>query len=253
MLASTLPVQWLLPLLGWRGLFAALAAALLASMALIVRLVPADPAPAAHPGAAGSYGPILRHPMFRRLAPLAVLQYGGLIAVQSLWAGPWLTSVAGRSPAGAAAGLFAINLSMLGAYLGWGALMPRLNARGVQPLAVVRAGVPLALALLAAAVAAGPAAGAAHWAAWCVVGSCMSISQPALAHAFAPAQAGRALSAYNLLIFTGVFGVQWGVGLGIDGLRAAGLADGAAFRGAFAGYGLLCTLAYGWFVWRGRA
>ena len=49
---------------------------------------------------------ILRHPLFLRLAPLALFQYGGLIAVQALWAGPWLTQVGGRTPAEAAAGLF---------------------------------------------------------------------------------------------------------------------------------------------------
>ena len=52
--------------------------------------------------------------------------------------------------------------------------------------------------------------------------TCMSLSQPALAQAFAAAQAGRALSAYNLLIFGGVFCVQWGIGLAIDALQAAG-------------------------------
>ena len=259
MLASTLPVQWLLPVLGWRGLFWGLALALAAAMALIAWLVPPDdhlgdrrPAAAAA-AAGGGYGPILRHPMFLRLAPLAVLQYGGLIAVQSLWAGPWLTTVAGLNAVQAAAGLFGINLAMLCAYLAWGAVMPRLAARGVEPLAVVRAGVPLALVLLATAVWRGPEAGAAHWAAWCVAGSCMSISQPALAHAFAPAQAGRALSAYNLLIFAGVFGVQWGVGLGVDALQDGGAGPVAAFRISFGGLGLLCAAAYGWFLARGRA
>jgi predicted MFS family arabinose efflux permease len=256
MVASTLPVQGLLPVLGWRGLFAGLALALAAAMALIVWLVPRDDPCGGVPhdaAAGGGYGPILRHPMFLRLAPLAVLQYGGLIAVQSLWAGPWLTTVAGLSAERAAAGLFAINLAMLFAYLAWGTVMPRLAARGVPPLTVVRAGVPLALALLAGAVWRGPDAGAAHWAAWCVAGSCLSISQPALAQAFAPAQAGRALSAYNLLIFVGVFGVQWSVGLGVDALVEGGAAQATAFRIAFGGLGLLCALAYAWFLWRGRA
>ena len=42
MLASTLPVQWLLPLLGWRGLFVAVALCLAVAMAGVAWLVPRD-------------------------------------------------------------------------------------------------------------------------------------------------------------------------------------------------------------------
>jgi hypothetical protein len=40
--------------------------------------------------------------------------------------------------------------------------------------------------------------------------------------AFPSALAGRALSAYNLVIFIGVFVVQWGIGLLVDAFRALG-------------------------------
>jgi MFS family permease len=258
MLASTLPVQWLLPHLGWRGLFWVLALALAGSMALMLWLVPRDAALAGDEPAAsgdgggdvGGYGPILRHPLFLRLAPLAFVQYGGLIAVQALWAGPWLTTVGGRTPAEAAAGLFAINLSMLLTFLTWGAVMPRLAARGITALQILRWGMPAVLLLLAHNVWAGPDAGPAAWAAWCVSCTCLSLSQPALGQAFPPAQAGRALSAYNLVIFGGVFAVQWGLGLAIDALQAAGGTPVTAFRIAFAGFGGLCALAYAWFLAR---
>lgn len=253
MLASTLPVQWLLPLMGWRGLFWAVAVALAVSMAVMMRLVPQDAAPvpsATSSAAPAGYREILRHPLFLRLAPLALFQYGGLIAVQALWAGPWLTQVGGRTPAEAAAGLFAINAAMLLTFLAWGAVMPRLVARGVNALQVLRWGMPLPLLLLAHNVWAGADAGPWAWAAWCVSCTCMSISQPALAQVFPTAQAGRALSAYNLVIFGGVFAVQWGIGLAVDALQAAGWAEPAAFRAAFGGFGLGCALAYAWFLWR---
>ena len=251
MVASTLPVQWLLPLLGWRGLFVALALALAVSMAVMLWLVPRDEPAAPGPAQTGSgYGAIVRHPMFLRLAPLAFLQYGGMIAVQALWAGPWLTQVAGWSPQAAAGGLFGINLAMLFAFLTWGAVMPRLAARGVHALGVLAWGMPLVLVLMAGIVWAGPAAGAAAWAAWCVASTCVSLSQPAVGQAFPAAQAGRALSAYNLVIFSGVFAVQWGIGLAIDALQAAGLAPVPAFQVAFGIYGVLCALSYAWFWWR---
>ena len=209
MLASTLPVQWLLPVLGWRGLFWAVAALLMVGIVLIAWLVPPDPVGESVPGQSNaSYRDIVSAAIFVRMAPLGFFLYGGMIAVQSLWAGPWLTRVVGQSAGQAAQGLFAINLSMLVAFLTWGALMPRLARKGVEAAALMTWGVPLALAVLALNVWLGSAAGAAHWALWCVTCTFVSVSQPAVGAAFPAHLAGRALSAFNLVIFSGVFCVQ---------------------------------------------
>jgi MFS family permease len=263
MLASTLPVQWLLPALGWRGLFWALAAALVLAMGAIAAGVPRDPARAPAPDESGPasgaaaqavrYADIVRHPLFVRMAPLGFFVYGGLIAVQALWAGPWLTRVSGQSPLQAAGGLFAINLAMLGTFFMWGVLMPRLVRRGIGAPRIMAWGLPLPLMLLAFIVGLGPSADALHWALWCMACTFVSVSQPAVGAAFPTEQAGRALSAFNLVIFGGVFCIQWGIGLLVDALRAAGVAEVAAFRAAFALFGLACLLAYLWFLWHGRS
>jgi predicted MFS family arabinose efflux permease len=253
MLGSTLPVQWLLPSIGWRGLFWLVAGLLLLAMALIAWLVPRDETPAAPPRVPASqegYAAIFCQPYFVSLMPLAFVLYGGLIAVQSLWAGPWLTVVAGRTAQEAAQGLFVINLAMLCAFFAWGAAMPALRRRGVGVDTLITLGVPLALALLALAVVLGAAAGSALWAAWCVACTFVSLSQPAVAQAFPPHAAGRALTAFNLVIFAGVFCVQWGIGLAIDALTALGWPRSEAFRAAFGGFGGCAAAAYGWFVWR---
>jgi predicted MFS family arabinose efflux permease len=256
MLASTLPVQWLLPVFGWRGLFWAVAGLLAGATLLIAWIVPRD---AVHSSAAPSvelgYRAIFRHPYFVRLTPLAFFVYGGLVAVQSLWAGPWLTEVGGRSASGAAQGLFVINLSMLVAFFGWGVAMPQLARRGWQVDRLIALGMPVSLLLLVGAVILGPLAGAAWWATWCVSCTFVSLSQPAVAQAFPPAAAGRALSAFNLVIFLGVFCVQWGIGLAIDALAALGWPRAAAFQAAFGLFALACTGSYAWFLWcsRGRA
>jgi len=254
MLASTLPVQWLLPVVGWRGLFWIVAGLLALATTLIAWAVPHDePARPASDGAVFGYREIFGHHYFQRLAPLGFFAYGGLVAVQSLWAGPWLTEVAANSPAGAARGLFAINLSMLCAFFGWGMAMPHLTSRGWPVDRLIAMGVPLSLLLLFGAVALGPRAGAAWWAAWCVSCTFMALSQPAVAQAFPAAAAGRALSAFNLVIFLGVFCVQWGIGLAIDALLALGLARMRAFQVAFALFAFGCSLSYLWFLWRARA
>ena len=249
MVASTLPVQMLLPLTGWRGLFVALAALLLLAMLLIARFAPSS-APVSVSSAQGRYRDIMRHPMFVAMAPLGFFNYGGLIAMQSLWAGPWLTQVAGATPAQAATGLFGINLAMLLAFMSWGVVMPRAVRRGLHARHVITWGLPFSMLMLALIVAQGDRAGAWHWAAWCVLSSCVTLSQPAVGQAFAPAWAGRALSAFNLLIFAGVFCLQWGVGMLIDMLGAWGWTRRASFQGAIGAFGLCCVLAQGWFLWR---
>lgn len=254
MVASTLPVQLLLPYLGWRGLFWVLAGLLLGAAGLIVLLVPRDRLGAAdgalaHPtGHAISYAAIARHPLFVAMAPLGFVVYGGMIAVQSLWAGPWLTRVAQQSAGEAAQGLFVINLSMLMAFLGWGALMPRLARKGIDASRLMAWGLPLPLLVLVANVWLGSDAGWGHWALWCVACTFVSVSQPAVGAAFPPEQAGRALSAFNLVIFSGVFCVQWGIGLFVDALQGWGWAESNALRAAFAGLAAGGALAYAWFV-----
>jgi predicted MFS family arabinose efflux permease len=251
MLASTLPVQWLLPVWGWRGLFWTLAALLLVAMAVIAFVVPRDekpaaPPPGAQPGA--GYRAIVLHPAFVRNAPAGFFIYGGLIAVQTLWAGPWLTRVAGLSPQQGAAGLFVINLSMLFAFMAWGAVMPRLVQRGWRAHSIMVGGLPACLFLMAWIVLSPEPAGAWTWAAWCVSCTFVSLGQPSVGQAFPKELAGRALSAFNLVIFVGVFAVQWLVGLGIDLGRAMGLSEGAAFRVTLAVFLGCCMLAYAWLV-----
>lgn len=249
MVASTLPVQLLLPLWGWRGLFWAVAGLLVVGMGFIAWLVPRDPAPEARAGEVpGGYAAIARHPLFVAMAPLGFVVYGGMIAVQSLWAGPWLTRVAQQSAAQAAQGLLVINLSMLVAFLGWGAAMPRLARKGIDAPRLMAWGLPLSLLMLVLNVWLGSGAGAWHWALWCVACTFVSVSQPAVGAAFPPQQAGRALSAFNLVIFAGVFCVQWGMGLLVDALQRWGLAEADALRAAFAALAGCGALAYGWFL-----
>jgi predicted MFS family arabinose efflux permease len=249
MLASTLPVQWLLPLIGWRGLFWAAAAMLMVSMVLILRVVPADPVFTPSPAhAQGGYRAIFRHPLFVRLAPLGFFLYGGLVAVQALWAGPWLTRVAGWTASSAATGLFFINLGMLFTFMAWGSVMPRLIRRGLGAERLMVWGLPLSLVALALIVLVGSGAGAAHWALWCMLSTFVSLSQPAVGQAFPAAQAGRALSAFNLVIFSGVFCVQWGIGLLVDALKGWGWGEALAFQTAFGVFWGCCVGAYAWFL-----
>jgi MFS family permease len=252
MVASTVPVQWLLPLWGWRGPFWGLAVLLLVAAAGLFARLPCQNAGVAASGGtrpAASYLAIARSPEFLRVAPMALVLYGGVIATQTLWAGPWLTQVAGWSAAAAGRGLLLINLGMLLAFLSWGSVMPLLTRKGIGVDRLMAWGVPMSLLLLVWIVALGPDAGAVHWMLWCVSTSVVTLSQPALAQAFPPHMAGRALSAFNLVVFAGVFGLQWGLGALIDVLRLWGFGVVDAYRLAWAGFLVLGLLSYLWFLW----
>lgn len=266
MVASTLPVQWMLPLFGWRPLFWGIAALLVLAMAAIAWRVPRWEAAPGHPAPqaaaagntagngppdSGGYAEIWRHPYFRRLVPLGFFSYGGLVAMQTLWAGPWMVKVAGYTPLEAATGLFWINASMLCAFWLWGMLNPWLARRGLEATRLIAWGLPASFVFLAIIVIAENALGAGTtvlFALFCVSCTFVTMSQPAIAMAFPSAFAGRALSAYNLVVFVGVFVVQWGIGLLIDGLRAAGWGEIAAFRGAWTVFLACCMASYVYFL-----
>jgi len=257
MVASTLPVQWLLPLAGWRPLFWGLAVLIVLAMGWMALAVPAWPSVshAASPERAlpSGYAAVWQDRYFQRLAPLGFFCYGGMVAMQTLWAGPWMQNVAGQTAAQAATGLFWINMAMLATFWSWGMVNPWLLRRGLDANSLMAWGLPSSLLVLAGIVVLGPQAGAGAWALFCVCSTFVSLSLPALAMTFPQSLAGRALSAYNLVIFLGVFVVQWGVGLAVDGFVAAGLGTVAAYQSGMALF-LACNGgAYAWFVWRGRS
>lgn len=253
MVASTLPVQWLMPMVGWRALFVGMAVLIVVSMALIAWRVPAWPsaAPAGDAPADDGYREVWRHPYFRRMAPLGFFCYGSVLAMQTLWAGPWMVRVAGYSPAQAATGLFTINVAMLLTFWCWGLVTPRLMARGWDANRLIAWGQPVGFLALGGLVVAGGSAGAWSWTLFFVGSTFASLAQPAVGMAFPSALAGRALSAYNLVMFVGVFVIQWGVGLLIDGFQALGLAEAESFRAALAVLLACCVASWVYFL-RGK-
>lgn len=258
MLAATLPVQWLMPIWGWRMLFVMLGVMIAMAMVLIALLVPtwqkATPTTGSGgtpPDDDGSYREIWRSAYFWRMTPIGFFTYGGMVAIQTLWAGPWMTQVAGWTAGEAAQGLFLINLSMLVSFWLWGLITPGLARRGIPVERLMAWGVPLSFGVIAVLVWLGPAVGsaaAAGVALLCVTSTFVALAQPAVGMAFPSYLAGRALSAYNLVIFAGIFVVQWGIGLLVDAGLGLGLTKPAAYQLALACFGVCSVFSWLYFL-----
>jgi predicted MFS family arabinose efflux permease len=258
MLAATLPVQWLMPIWGWRALFVMLGVMIAITMLLLALLVPVWQkasatldAPAIPSKDDGSYREIWRSAYFWRMSPIGFFSYGGMVAIQTLWAGPWMTQVAGWTAAKAASGLFLINLAMLVTFWLWGLITPGLARRGIPVERLIAWGLPLSFGVVAALVWLGPEVGAGAAvgvALLCMTSSFVALAQPAVGMAFPSHLAGRALSAYNLVVFAGIFVVQWGIGLLVDAGRGLGLANAQAYQVALACFGLTSVASWVFFM-----
>lgn len=247
-LATTIPVATLLPIIGWRGVFWAMAAMiLLAALMLFVRLKPVEhmmtqqqsPTTAA-PVATHGYKAIFTDPYFRRMAWLGGVYQGGFMAIQTLWAGPWMINVLGLSVDAASRVLFLFNLFLMLSYIGLSWWAPRHVSYGDRPgipaLRVVTIGLALSM-LIQLAMLLFPYSWAwVFWIIFAVVVTVTTLAQTHVSLSFPASQAGRANSAFNLTLFIGAFGLQWGMGLLIDVFVSYGWSQALAMRMAWGVY-----------------
>lgn len=243
-LVATVPVHHALPVLGWRGVFwvaaAAFAAIAVAMWWGLTREREPDGARAPSFAASlGGYREVFRDAWFWRMALTAGVGQGGFVAMQSLWVGPWLDRVLGIGGVALAERLFVFNLGLLLAFLALGWLAPRVPPDRRSLLRVVGAGM---LLVIAAEVAIAFASGPSSWWLWLAFGAAATVYtlvQPRVGLGFPAHLAGRALTGYNLLLFTWMFATQWGFGVAVDGFRAAGWDEAGAFRAAMLGLAVL--------------
>lgn len=253
-LTASVPLELALPILGWRGAFLVLAAAAVAAAACIFFSLPGQATEAQASTLKAqlrSVAEIFRDRRFWRFAPQMALFPGAFMALQGLWAVPWLMNVSGTSRAAAAGHLLAMGLAMLACNLGVAALATRLARVGIQPIMLLSGGTGLALACEGAIILGlGPTLPL--WAGFALFVSTGTLAYALLAALFAPELSGRVTTALNLLAFVGAFGLQWGIGLVVDVLLASGLDTAAAYRAAFGVMFLMQASAYAWFVLEGR-
>ena len=265
-LSATVPVALLLPVVGWRTVFFGVAVALLlAAWVLFSRLrdieqsMPMHDLARAPSGNAASnseandapgYGAIFADPYFRRMALLGAVHQGGFMALQSLWAGPWMITVLGMSVEETSHVLFLFNLALLIAYLGLSWWAPRYVAygqrTGLPVLRVVAVVLSISVVVQALMVLLPYESSWWLWIIFAVVITVTTLGQTHVSLAFPTALVGRANSAFNLTLFVGAFSVQWGIGLLVDLFVSFSWQSAAAMRMAVACYLLLQVFA----LWR---
>ena len=219
-LSSTLPVQLLLPSFGWRWIFGGITILILISIFLMLVFIPkwnlTKNKELEEPSNTGTLSEVWKNRFFISVIPMGLFNYGGLMAIQTLWAGPWMIRVSGYTPEESAQGLFLIYLLMLISFLFWGYFIPKISKNVNDAIKLLKFGAPLNLIVLAIIIYLGPDAGALHWSLFVVASIFLSLSQPAVGMAFSLTNAGKALTSFNLLLFVGAFFIQWMIGIIID-------------------------------------
>lgn len=211
--AATVPVEQLLGYVGWRELFVALAVFALLVGGAVRFAVPEHAEAPAHPSMREQLlglRQVFRSPYFWRVAPLTMLSQASFLAVQGLWAGPWLRDVAGLGRAEVANTLGLMAVAIVCGYVCFGALADRC-ARRMAPAHLAWGGMGLFLFTQLLLVLA-PQWAPWLWLAFGFFGAAGTLPYAVLSQAFPRALAGRVNTALNLLVFLGAFAVQWGLG-----------------------------------------
>ncbi len=251
-LSSTLPVQLLLPSLGWRWLFGGIAGLILISIFLMLAFIPKwdhqKDESLENQVRQGSLSDVWKNKFFISVIPMGLFNYGGLMAIQTLWAGPWMIRVAGYTPLESATGLFWINITMLVSFFLWGYFLPRITNLGFSALKILKLGLPVSFLVMLTIIILGSKAGAFYITLFILSSIFLSVTQPAVGLSFQSHLAGKALTSFNLLIFLGTFIMQWVMGLVIDLVKNYGYTEIIGFKAAFSFFLFLSLISYIFFL-----
>ena len=251
---STLPVQILLPIIGWRWIFVGITFLIIISIVFILLFIPSwdhkfekdENKPE------GKLSDIWSNKFFKSVIPLGFFNYGGMYAIQTLWAGPWMVRVTGYSPLESAIGLFWINFIALIGFFVWGYILPKISKYGLNSFKLMKFGLPISYLVFLSIIMIGSKAGAFLLTIYILTSIVLTLVQPAVGLSFPKHLAGKSLTSFNFVIFLGTFTMQWGMGLIIDLSKSLGKSEIASFQISFFVYLLICIFSYLYFIFNNR-
>ena len=252
--SSTLPVQILLPIIGWRWIFGLISLLILLSIILIILFIPSWNQNEENLKSKNEIklSEIWNNNFFISFIPLGFFNYGGMMAIQTLWAGPWMLNVSGYNALQSATGLFVINVTMLFAYFLWGYILPKISEIGFSTMRLLKFGLPISYISLLTIILLGESAGAVFFTIYIFTSIVISLTQPAIALYFPKNFAGKSLTSFNVLLFSGTFFMQWGIGLIIDYCQYLGFEQIKSYQISFSVFLIICILSYIYFIMKNK-
>jgi predicted MFS family arabinose efflux permease len=256
-LAATYPVEIMLGVTDWRGVFLVLAGLTVAVAGAVFLVVPErGEGVAVEPLARQLRGvrQVFSSFAFWRSAPLTTMSQTAFLAIQGLWAGPWFRDVAGLDRDGVAASLFAIAVAMICGFVLLGSGAGRYVRRGGSLMSLAAIGMGLFLVVQTVLLCAPVSWALPLWLAFGFFGTSGILAYPAVSQAFPLHLSGRVSTALNLLVFATAFAGQWLIGAIIE-WWPVGPDGGYAKQGYRVGFALMAALqflALLWYVGAGR-
>jgi len=250
---ATAPVEAILQVTDWRGVFlgsAIVTAVVSLAIFFVVPEKPATKTPLNFSRQIQDLRRIFSDREFWRYTPLVVTGVAGGMSVQGLWAGPWMKDVGGLERDTLAIYLLANTASMgVGVALG-GLVTDRLARVGIGLPKVLGASTVLFFGAQLIIIFELDSAGVWPWILFGLVGHMSVLAYAHLSHYFPLEFAGRANTSLNLVVFAGVFVVQYGMGVIINAfpLDVGGGYAHAGYRVAFAAALGLQVVTFLWFL-----
>ncbi len=210
---ATLPAEYLVVSIGWRGLFELLAIASVGCALAIFLLVPKGRWSSAANGASSGLRMIYTDPRFWSLAPVSATCVGTAWAVQGLWAAQWFSDVEGLDRAELLGHLFVMAIASSVGALVLGVAAQKLRRYGIGPRALLGFVAVLFFLAQLAVVLRVPVPSSVPWMIVAAGGAATVLSYAVLAECFPKELAGRASAALNLCHIGWAFLVQCLIGL----------------------------------------
>jgi MFS family permease len=214
-LSASAPVEALLGVTDWRGIFAGLAALTFVVAMGIFLVVPEreEGGPRASLGALISgFATIYRDRFFWRIGGVSMTVHATFLATQGLWVAPWLRDVAGYDRTVVAAILSAMAVATTIGFASFGWLSDRLARHGIAPLTIYTWGAAANALLILSFVLGITVTAVPAWILFALIAPAATLSYSILTARYDKAWAGRVNTAINLLVFVSAFAAQWGIG-----------------------------------------
>jgi predicted MFS family arabinose efflux permease len=251
-LVATVPVRWLADAYSWRAVFVVAAIGFVGVAAALWLLFPKQGVVLADPNAPKlGYGAIFRRQAIRATVPIAFFSQGGFIALQTLWAAPWLMQVLGQTKDQAASTLFIMNSTLVCVYIMIGTFAGKLSLK-TERWAILSSFTLCALTLLLMTLWQSPIS----WLLWPLMAAASTgtmMMQARVSVSLPKAISGRGNVALNLVIFVGGFLLQGGIGWAAKlASSTIGLSDAQGLAATFTVLALcqLGSIAWLWANWR---